>query len=187
MERELEGSDGRTIRVHTAEGAIEGRIRTNRGVSTLHYLNVVATSQNFLYLQPPVQSELDWLVEGGAVAVSITAVHFVVELSEFVPRPGDPQEAARFQRAAVRLQVASNQLNGFVHVVPGADPISRLNQDRHPFVALTSASVIGVRSEFASPFVAVHRAYIQAIQAVGDNAAESETRVEAAVNAVVAT
>ena len=177
MERELEGRQGRQVRVHTTHGTIEGRISTNPGISTLHFVNVVATSQNFFTVHPPVRCDPEGAFEEGALAVAAESILFLVELSDYVPRPGDPEEAARFTRASVRLQVADHLLEGFVHVPPGGDPIARLNQDRHPFIALTSASVLGPESEFAAPFVAVNRSYILAVQHVRQELPDEESRV----------
>ena len=57
------------------------------------------------------------------------------------PEPGDPHAAARFKRARIRLRLDEYDIDGYVHVPPGGDPVARLNQDRHTFIALTSDDV----------------------------------------------
>jgi hypothetical protein len=166
MQRELEGPQKRRIRVHTAHGHVEGILNTSAGVSTMHYLNVVSSSQSFLTLQPPLACPHDWLSPDGPAAIATDSILFVVELSDFVPRPGDPHEAAQFRRTPVRLRLAQFVVDGFVHVAPGGTAISRLNHDRHPFLALTSVSVIGPDDEITAPFIAANLRYVAAVQEI---------------------
>lgn len=174
MQRELEGTDDRRIRIHTNHGSVEGLLRTSTGISTMHYLNVVSTTQKCLTLRPPLVCSHDWLSEDGLLAVATDSILFVVELSEFVPRPGDPQEAAQFQRAAVRLLLADYIIDGFVHVPPGGTPISRVSQDPHPFIAMTSVSVIGPDEQFTAPFMAACHRNIVAVQEIVQGLEEPE-------------
>jgi len=166
MPPELDGSDERRIRVHTLHGTVEGTIHTNSGVSTMHYLNVAASVQEFLTLHPPLTCSSHWMLDEGPLAVAVDSILFAVERSEFTPRPGDPREAAQFQRTAIRLRLADHVVDGFMHVPPGADPINRLNQNRHPFVALTVVSVMGPHEQFAASFLAANRRYITAVQEI---------------------
>lgn len=170
MQRELEGTDDRRIRIHTVHGSVEGLLRTSSGVSTMHYLNVVSTTQSFLTLRPPLVCSHDWLSEDGPLAVATDSILFAVELSEFVPRPGDPHEAAQFRRAAVRLRLADFIVDGFVHVPPGGTPVSRVVQDRHPFIAMTSVSVIGPEESFTAPFMAASHRHIIGVQEIARQA-----------------
>jgi len=166
MQRELEGPERRRIRVHTSHGYVEGFLNTSGGVSTMHYLNVVSTSQSFLTLQPPLTCPHDWLSPDEPAAIATDSILFVAELTSFIPRPGDPHEAAQFQRKPVRLRLDQYVVDGFVHVAPGGNVISRLNHDRHPFLALTSVSVIGPEDEMAMSFIAANRRYIAAVQQI---------------------
>jgi hypothetical protein len=166
MQRELAGREERMIRIYTIHGPFEGLLHTSPGVSTMHYLNVMATTQNYLILEPPLVCAHDWLTKDAGLAIAIESILFVVELSEFVPKPGDPHEAALFKRAPVRMRLADFVVDGYVHVAPGADPIARLNQDRHPFVAMTAVTAIGPHEECTVPFMAVASRYIAAIQRI---------------------
>ena len=166
MQRELAGREERKIRVYTNFGPFEGVLHTSTGVSTLHYLNVIATSQNFLMLEPPLVCEPDWLDRDAALSIAMESILFVVELSEFVPPPGNPHEAALFKRTPVRMRLADFVVDGYVHVAPGADAIARLNQDRHPFVALTAVTAIGPHEEYTVPFMAIASRYIAAVQRI---------------------
>jgi len=155
---------------------MEGLIHTNSGVSTMHYLNVASATHDFLTLHPPLACSPDWMFENGTTAVATDSVLFVVELTDYVPRPGDPHEAAQFRRFPVRLRLADYIVDGFVHVAPGMQPITRINQDRHPFIALTVVSVLGPEEQFAVPFLAANRSYITAVQEI---ARELENPAEA--------
>lgn len=166
MQRELEGSEGRRIRVYTLHGSVEGMLRTNSGVSTMHYLNVAAATYPFLTLRPPLTRSPDWMFDDAALAVAMDSVLFVTEMSEYVPRPGDPREAAQFQRVPIRMRLADFVVDGFMHVPRGSNPIYRLNQDRHAFIALTVVSVIGPAEQFAASFLAANRRYINAVQQI---------------------
>jgi len=166
MQRELDGSHSRHLRLVTRHGAVVGQLRTNENVSTLHYLNVAAMSRNFLVMQPPITPSKGWNISEGAIALSISTVLFAQELSEYVPVAGDPVAAAEYERCAVRLNVGDYAVEGFLHLPHGADPITRLNQDPHAFFALSSASVMGPDSQFAAAFLAVKRSEVIAVQAI---------------------
>ena len=176
MQRELEGTEGRRVRVYTHHGSVEGLLRTNSGVSTMHYLNVAASTNPFLTLRPPLACSQDWMFDDAALALSMDSILFVTELSEYLPRPGDPREASRFQRVPIRLRLADFVVDGHIHVPNGSNPIHRLNQDRHPFIALTVVSVMGPEQQFATSFLAANRRYITAVQQIiGELEAPKET------------
>lgn len=166
MQRELEGREERRVRVHTHHGSVEGMLHISSGVSTMHYLNVMSSTQNFLTLRPPLVCSKDWVFEDGPLAVAMDSILFAVELSEFVPKPGDPREAAQFRRVPIRLRLAEYVVDGFIHVPPGANTISRINQNRHQFIALTVVSVMGPDQQFAASFLAANRRYITAVQEI---------------------
>lgn len=166
MQRELEGPEGRRIRVYTHHGSVEGQLQTNSGVSTMHYLNVAAATGPFLTLRPPLTCSQDWMFDDSPLAVAMDSILFVTESSEYAPRPGDSREAARFQRVPIRLRLADHIVDGHMHVPSGSNPIHRLNQDRHAFIALTVVSVMGPQEQFATSFLAANRHYITAVQQI---------------------
>jgi hypothetical protein len=141
-------------------------LQTNRGVSTMHYLNVVAGTHQFLTLRPPLVGPTDWMFEDAALALAMDSIYFVTELTEYVPRSGDPQEAARYMRTAVRMRLSDFLVDGFVHVPHGSNPIQRLNQVHNPFIALTVVSVMGPEEQFATSFLAANRRYVSAFQQI---------------------
>jgi hypothetical protein len=166
MQRELEGSEERRVRVHTLQGSVEGSLQTNSGISTTHYLNVAAATHRFLPLRPPLTCSQDWVFDDATLAVAMDSILFVTEMSKYEPRPGDPQKAAQFQRVPVRLRLAGFVVDGHVYVPKGTNPLHRLNQDRHPFFALTVVSVMGPREQFATSYLAAHRRHVAAIQQI---------------------
>jgi len=166
MQRELEGSEGRRIRVYTTHGSVEGQLRTNRGISTMHYLNVAATTNPFLSLRPPLFCSGDWMFGDSILAVAMDSILFVTESSEYQPRPGNEREASRFKRVPIRMRLANYVIDGHIHVPPGSNPIARINQDRHAFIAMTVVSVMGPQEQFATSFLAANRRYITAIQQI---------------------
>ena len=180
MQRELDGSHGRRLRLVTRHGQVEGQLRTNPHVSTLHYLNVTAMSQSLVVLHPPIEPSSGWNIAEGALALSIDSVLFAQEMSEYKPIPGDPAAAAKYGRCAIRLNVGDYAVEGFLHLPPGTDPFTRLNQDRHAFFALSAVSVMGPDAQFAAPFLAIKRSEVIAIQSLEnestlDNAVKRET------------
>lgn len=168
MERELEGTNLRRIRVHTREGYVEGDLATNESVSTLHYLNVVAVTRDYLPLQPPLVTSADWFLDDAPLEIALESVLFVAELSDYRPADGDPNAAKLYTPIPVRLRVNRYTVDGQVHVPAGAEPVDRLNHSRHAFVAMTSASVLGPDAEFGAGFVALNRSHVSAVQTVAE-------------------
>jgi hypothetical protein len=145
----------------------------------MHYLNVISSSQNFLQIKPPVTCTGNWRFEDAPLAVATDSILFVTELAECVPTPGDPHAAARFKRARIRLRLDEYDIDGYVHVPPGGDPIARLNQDRHTFIALTAVTVVGPDTELTAPFLAACRTEILAMQILEqDQLADEESFAE---------
>jgi hypothetical protein len=167
MNPDHDGSDGRRLRLITVHGHVDGQVRVNPRISTLHYLNVTSMSQSFIVLTPPIEPSPEWNVANGSLALAFDSVLFVQEMTDLPPADSDRAAAALYERCAVRLNVGGYAVDGFIHMPPGGDPISRLNQDRHPFFALTAVSVMGTRDQFAAPFLAVKRSEVIALQAVG--------------------
>ena len=156
----------RRIRIQTAQGAIEGSLPVGAGATTMRRLNVVSATQKFLQLRPPVLCTPECVFRDGPLSVVIDSIVFVTEVAEFVPVPEEPQAAARFRRARVILLLKDYLIEGFVHVPPGGDPIVRLNQDRHKFIALTSVTVKTADQEFSVPFMALNGSELLAIQEI---------------------
>ena len=169
MQRELDGGDERRLRLITPHGHIDGTLRTNRGVSTLHYLNVLSSSNDFVVVHEPVEADSRLMLDRSDVAVAVDSVLLVQELTERKPTPGDPAAAARYQRSPVRLRVGDYSLEGFIHHPPGVDPISRVNTDRQPFFAMSSVSVMGPHLQTSAAFLAVRRSEVLLVQQSRDD------------------
>jgi hypothetical protein len=145
----------------------------------MHYLNVMSTNQSFLTLRPPLVCWDDsWDSEEGPLAISTDSILFVVELSKFRPNNGESLDVGEFIRAMVRLKLADYIIEGFVHVPLGGTPISRVIQDRHPFIALTDVSVSGPGGSFEVPFLAVCHQQINAVQEI-QQASDPEKELQA--------
>lgn len=164
MDNELDGRERRQVHVQTIHGAIEGYVETGARIRTLDDLNMF--SRKFLKIEDAVVSSAIWSFDKGAVGVSTSAILFVIERTQFKRKSGKRVEAARFNRAAVRLCVGEYEIQGFLHVPGRGDVLTRLNRDKYPFIALTSASVVGPDSEFAVPFLAVNLKHVMAAQEI---------------------
>jgi hypothetical protein len=156
----------RRVRIQTIHGAIEGSLAVGEGASAMHRLNVVAATQKFLRLEPPIVCTPDCVFRDGPLSIVIDSIVFVTEAAECVPVPKEPLAAARFRRARMILLLKDYLVEGFVHVAPGGDPIVRLNQDRHKFIALTSVLVRTADNEFSVPFMALNCSELLAIQEI---------------------
>jgi hypothetical protein len=171
MENELAGRERRQVHVQTIHGAIEGYVETGARIRTLDDLNMF--SRKFLRIEDAVVSSDVWSFDQGTVGVNTAAILFVIERTQFKRKSGKRVEAARFNRAAVRLCVGEYEIQGFLHVPGRGDVLTRLNRDKYPFIALTSTSVVGPDSEFAAPFLAVNRTHIMAAQEILEDDVES--------------
>lgn len=168
----------RRLRVQTTRGCLEGLIRTSPVVRTLDDLNVVA--RNFVTLYEPRALTGDWSLESGSVALAKSAILYVVEQDEPAPQSRVIRDGARFFRSAVLLWLAEFSIRGFVHVPAGGSAMARMNQQSHAFIAVTSASVVGPKTELAVPFVAVNREHVIAAEEMRhDEAVEAEEPAEA--------
>ena len=171
MERELEGVDERRLRLITPYGHIDGTLRTNRGVSTLHYLNVLATSSDFVVVHDPIEGDPGLLLEESELGVAMRSIILVQEITERKPIPGDPVAAARYVRSPIRLRVGEYALEGFIHHAVGVDPITRVNNDRHTFFAMSSVSIVGPEFQSSAAFLAVRRSEVLLVQESREEAA----------------
>jgi len=176
-----QGSEYRRLRLVTRQGHVDGNALVNPRIATLRYLNVTAATQNFIVMTPPIEPSEGWHIADGALAMSIDSLLFVQELTQ-CKYPSDRAAAALYERCAIRLSVGEYAVEGYLHMPPGSNPISRLNQNNHPFFALSAVSVIGPNTQFAAPFLAIKRTEVIALQAVG-----SSHNLDEAVDTEVAT
>ena len=162
MDQATEGTTERTVRIETLDGSVEGLLRVSVLLRTHDQLNKVADA--FLTVHSPVLDGTRWSIADGPLSVNKANILFLAELSD--PSGGQPEKFVNCTRAAVRLRVGAFDIEGFVHVSPrgDGDPLLRFNQDIHPFIALTSVSVVGADKQFASSFLAVKRSHILAVQ-----------------------
>jgi hypothetical protein len=145
-------------------GSIEGSLASSGMLRLLDDLNVVA--KRFLTVNEPLFLSGPWSQGEGSVTVNRDSIVFVVELPGCPPPPGNSRVASRFTRAPVEMLLQNYAIRGFVHVNPNGNPMSRLNQGDHAFVAVTSVSVIGPDEQFATPFLAVNRAHVLAARMI---------------------
>ena len=174
----IELSDERVLQIQSLQGTVEGILRTSPSLRTLDDLNLVA--RNFVTLHDPSVDGERWGDSQTRMALSKASILFVIEdAGTMGPRSIDPET---YRRAPLRLRIADFDVQGFLHVPHGGDPMQRLNQDGHPFVALTSASVVGPDVEMAVPFLAVNRQRIALAVELPTRDPETEIEVETAVS-----
>jgi hypothetical protein len=156
--------DGRPLRLWTTGGVFEGRLRTGT-LRTLDELN--RGGKLFLTIDAPQSVTEPWGLEQGAISLNRDALLFVVELGSPPVLAGG--QYGKFTRAGIQLRMRDFLIQGFVHVMPGGVAMKRFDHEHHPFVALTSAMLRGQDLEQTTPFVAVNRAHVIAVQAVGQS------------------
>ncbi len=164
----------RSVHIRTTFGAIEGILASSGMLRLLDDINVVA--KRFLTVHDPLLISGSWACGDGPIVVSKSSVLYVRELQGCAPPPNNRRVSNHFTRSPVELLMQEHAVHGFVHVPPGGDPMMRLNQGEHAFVALTSASVIGPGDELATPFLAVNRGHILAARPIGEQ--EPGSRIE---------
>jgi len=162
MDPRVEKRQRRPVKIQAIRCGIEGCLRVSPGLRTLDDLNVVA--RNFLTVHEPQLDSPDWPVADGPLSINKETILFLWERDGIDKTWGRRIEPGRFTRSAIRLWVGSFVIQGFLHVPRGGDPMRRLNQDSHPFIALTSASVVGPHSDYVFSFLAVNRMHISAAQ-----------------------
>jgi hypothetical protein len=162
MDPRVEKRQRRPIKIQAFRCGIEGSLRVSPGLRTLDDLNVVA--RNFLTVYEPQLESPDWPVADGPLSINKETILFLTEQDGTDKIWGRRIEPGRFTRSAIRLWVGNFVIQGFLHVPRGGDPMRRLNQDSHPFIALTSTSVVGPNSDSVSSFLAVNRMHISAAQ-----------------------
>lgn len=165
MTTHLENRVVRAIRVFTETLTFDGLLNVSLGGRTLDELN--AASRPMLTLNSPRAEAGGWAPGDGPLLVNREAILFVVE----IPEPGatlgkseaEP-ELQRFDRSAIRLRVGPYDVEAYVHTSHGANPLVRLSQSVHPFIALNAANVSGPGVEMTVPFLAAHRAHVLVAQ-----------------------
>jgi len=171
-------SDERVLHIQSLQGTVEGILKTSPSLRTLDDLNLVA--RNFVTVHGPSVDGEPWGDAQSRMVLSKASILFVIEDAATIsPRSIAPET---YRRAPLRLRVADFDVQGFLHVPHGGDPMQRLNQDSHPFVALTSASVIGPGVELAVPFLAVNRQRIALAVELPTRLPEVEAQIETAVS-----
>lgn len=152
----------RRIRVQTANATVEGTLRVATILRTLDDLNL--DGKKFVSLFEPEAVGTTWNFDPGELAINRTSILFVQELSN--PPRHKKQFAGVYSRTSIKLRVGEHHIEGFLHVPPGGDCLKRLSQNNHPFVSLTSVSVVGPDTQFATPFLAVNREHILMAQEI---------------------
>jgi hypothetical protein len=155
----------RRVLMGTLNGTLEGDLRVSQRLRTLDFLNRNAT--RFLTVQDAKVVGSRWSFEGTVVSVNASSVLWVAEVGAMRPggrRPGAPQ----LNRSAIRLCFPDCEVLGFLHTPAMGDPVARLNQEQNPFIAITSASMIGSDNEFAAAFLAVNRLHVFAAEIPAD-------------------
>jgi len=127
-------------------------------------LNVV--SRGFLTVNEPVILSGPWSRGDGPITLSKASIVWVKEQAGSPPPQANLRVASRFTRTAVELLLRDYVIQGFVHVAPNGDPMSRMTHGDHDFVALTSVSVVGGGDQFATSFLALNRSHVLAARAI---------------------
>ena len=172
MESLQELSHARRVLIGTTHGTIEGDLTLSPQLRTLDFLNRATTryaslsSARWLSSQRSFQSDV--------VHVNLSTILWVSELVPIRPS-GAPAKRPQLNRSAVRFCFLDCEILGFLHTPVQGDPFARLNQDRSPFLAVTSASIIGTDTEMAAPFLAVNGQRAFTVELISDpGAAEKD-------------
>lgn len=150
----------RPIRLFTASGLVQGTLRISGMLRTLDDLNIA--SRSFIQVHDVDRTPEDWKIRSGSIAVRRSEVLFAVENGDSTRKSG--RAGAGFSRAPMRILVGDYDIEGFVHVPPGGEPMTRILQHAPAFLALTSASVSHADRQFAVDFIAVNRGAIRVAQ-----------------------
>jgi hypothetical protein len=140
---------------------VDGSLRISPMLRTLDELNV--GNRSFLQMVRADLSRSTWSFAGHELSISRDSILFVHEL-DAPPRSAGRGGGGSFTRSTLRLNIGGYTVEGFLHVPRGGSALKRLNQLTHPFFSLTSVSVLGADSQFATPFLAVNHARILAAQ-----------------------
>lgn len=175
-----EGQDreGRPVRVQTTHGALEGTLRVMPRVRTLDEVNL--SGQRFLHVDVEPGSISTAAFEPGPLDIQKDSILFLTETSDCRATGDLRVERSHFVRTAVRLKIGDFDIRGFLHIRGLRDPVMWFGQVRHPFIALTAASVVGPETEFATAFIAINLRHVVAAQSLTIAEEDDETieRVE---------
>lgn len=154
----------RPVLIRTVFGPVEGTLASSGMLRLLDDLNIVA--KRFLTVHDPVLVTGRWTRADGSITINKDAIVFVRERPGCPSPPGNHRLASRLTRASVELFLKDYAVQGYFHVAPQGDPMSRLNQGEQEFLALTAVSVVGPGEQFATPFLAVNRLHVQAARPI---------------------
>lgn len=166
MESHHEPSGHRRVLAATMQGMIEGDLPVGPQLRTLDYLNRATSRFIPLYGTGPPSTRASFA--GKAVHINIESVLWVAEI-EAMPRVARTGTGLKLTRTAVRFRFPNWEILGFLHTPPQGDPLARLNLDRSPFLAVTSASIVGSDTERAAPFVVVNSRHVYTIEMIADD------------------
>jgi hypothetical protein len=158
------------VLIHTLRGSVEGNLQVNPDVRTLDLINI---PHRFVTVETTEIALADWSFEQGRLAINKDLIVFVSELTDDAPVTDRRAEAAHYTREGISLRVADCDVRGYMHVRGVNDPLVWLSLIRQPFMALTSASIVGPDFELATGFVAINRAHILAVQTMNLNEADA--------------
>ena len=159
-------SGSRRVLVGTTNGMFEGNLSLGARLRTLDYLNRSSTRFVVLSAARSLSSRLE--LQGDPVHVNLKSILWVAEVEAMQRAKGAivrPQQ----NRSAARFRFPDCEIVGFLHTPLQGDPLARLFQDRSPFLAVTSASIIGSDAEMAAAFLAVNCDGVFTIELMGDD------------------
>ncbi len=165
MAAHLENRVLRPLRIFTDAFILDGLLNGSLGARTLDELNNSARAM--LALSSPRVVTGDWMVGEGPLVVSKAAILMVAEIPDLGASltnvPSEP-ELQKFGRAAVRMRLRSYSLEAYVVTSQGGDPLVRLSQGSHSFMALNNVKIAGPGVDLEVPFLAVNRMHVLAGQ-----------------------
>jgi hypothetical protein len=151
----------RPVLIHTLRGAVEGWLDASPRARTLDLLN---RSRRFVAVENAEVAASDWSFENGRLDINKEQILFVAELTDDPPATDDRVDAVHFNRNPVSLRLADFDVRGYLHARGRVDPALQLSRSREPFLAMTSASVVGPDFELAAGFIAVNPTHVLAVQ-----------------------
>ena len=166
METRHENPGSRRVLLGTTHGMIEGELAIGPELRTLDYLNRGST--RFLSLKAARMLSARPSLQGDGVHVNIDTILWVAEV-DAMRRAWRPTPKAPLNRSGVRFCFTDCEILGFLHTPVQGDPFARLNQERSPFLAVTSASIVGSDTEMAAAFLAVNSQQVFTVEMIADD------------------
>jgi len=155
----------RPLRVFTDGLVLDGLLNATLAGRTLDELN--NSGRPMLALLSPKVMAGDWVVDEGSIVVNKAAIMMVAEIPDLgasLTGPHSEPELQKFGRAAVRMRLRSYNLEAYVVTSQGGDPLVRLSQGSHSFMALNNVKIAGPGVDLSVPFLAVNRQHVLAGQ-----------------------